>query len=143
MPVIPVVVVLIMIRNRIVYFFISCFQGDYMRNRRIILAAVGLILLALAVAPAQALFTDGFMDGEELINFVLFSPKPAYQKTAQDYIQDGNDWKERCEAYSQSYDERLRAYVRQEALAQNRPAADINAGMKEFRIRLPSSVPML
>ncbi|MDO9549904.1 MAG: hypothetical protein Q7J03_02925, partial [Methanoregula sp.] len=104
-----------------------------MRNKRIILAVVGLIFLALAVAPVHALFIDGYVDGEDFINFVLFSPKPAYQKTAEDYIQGGNDWKEKCEAYSQSYDERLRAYVRQESLAQNRPAADINAGMKELQ----------
>jgi len=99
-----------------------------MRNRRIIFAVVGLIFLAWAVAPVQA----QFMDGEEITDFILFSPKPAYQKTAQDYIQEGNDWKEKCESNSRIFDERMHAYVRA-YLSRDKDAAAVNAAMKDIQ----------
>lgn len=96
-----------------------------MRNGAILSAAVLLVLLALVV-PVQASF-------EDILLYELAShAKPQWQYTAGDYVKTGNVYKERCEKASNLYNEQLRAYVKQEALAQN-PSADTTSVLNNLK----------
>lgn len=64
--------------------------------------------------PAVAFFDPGM-----IFSMYLFDSKPGYQKTSQDYLDDGNFWKEKCTSMTALYNERLRAYVLDAAVAQN------------------------
>ncbi|PKL65173.1 MAG: hypothetical protein CVV32_04045 [Methanomicrobiales archaeon HGW-Methanomicrobiales-3] len=105
-----------------------------MRIDLLIPALSALILIVLAVVPVHAERAEDLAREASLDFFGidLTDPKPAYQWTAQDYLDAGNAHKEKCEYYSNLYDEQLRAYVRQEALAQN-PAADTAALMNNLK----------
>ena len=76
-----------------------------------------LFLLLLLAAPVQASFED------MLLEYLANRAKPQWQYTAGDYVRDGNFYKAQCEKASSLYDDRLRAYVKEEALRQN-PGAD-------------------
>ena len=62
-----------------------------------------------------------FFDPAMVISTYLLAQKPGYQKTSQDYLDDGNFWKGKCMSNTALYNERLRAYVRDAADAQNAP----------------------
>jgi len=79
------------------------------------------ILFCWIAQPAVAFFDPGMV-----FSIALFSSKPGYQKTAQDFQNDGNFWKEKCTSMTALYNERLRAYVRNAADAQNVPV-DMNS----------------
>lgn len=64
--------------------------------------------------PAVAFFDPGMV-----FSIALFDSKPGYQKSSQDFHNDGNFWKEKCTSMTALYNERLRAYVRDAADAQN------------------------
>jgi hypothetical protein len=63
-----------------------------MRNGIRILVLCGLLFVS-GVPPALGFFGSGAMPDN-----ILFAAKPGYQKTAQDYLDEGNMFKEQCEA---------------------------------------------
>ncbi|HII99356.1 MAG TPA: hypothetical protein HA272_08950 [Methanoregula sp.] len=63
-----------------------------MRDCTRVLLLCGLLLVS-GVSPALGFFGSGAMPDNN-----LFAAKPGYQKTAQDYLDEGNYWKEQCEA---------------------------------------------
>ncbi len=97
-----------------------------MREGAVLRAVTLFLLLVMVVAPVQASFED------MLLEYIANRAKPQWQYTAGDYVRDGNLYKARCEKASSLYDEQLRAYVRQEALAQN-PAADMSAVLDKLQ----------
>jgi hypothetical protein len=74
------------------------------------------ILLSGIVQPAGA-----FIDPGLAFSIAFFSGKPGYQKTAQDYVHDGDFWKDKCVSMTDLYNERLRSYVQDAADKTNTP----------------------
>jgi hypothetical protein len=81
-----------------------------MRWGRFIQVLCACILFCMAAQPVAAL-----IDPSVMFHAGLLYDRPAYMCTAQDWAKKGDFWKERCELFSGKYDERMRAYVQQEA----------------------------
>lgn len=86
-----------------------------MKNSLFISAVAGLLLLSLAVPAAQALW----MNPADILYAAMTMQRPGYQDTAQDYMRRGDFYKSACEKSTNLYNERLRAYVWEEAALQN------------------------
>lgn len=74
------------------------------------------ILFCWITPPAVAFFDPGMV-----LSIYLSGSKPGYQKSSQDFHNDGNFWKEKCTSMTALYNERLRAHVQKAADAQNAP----------------------
>jgi hypothetical protein len=90
-----------------------------MENNLLLPVLVGLILLVAVIVPVHADDAEEYVNAEnfardgsvDFLGVQIFDSKPSYQKSAQDYMDEGNYWKGRCEHFSRLYDQRLLAYV--------------------------------
>lgn len=62
-------------------------------SRQIHLLVLCGLLLTSVISMAQ-----GYSGSEDIPGFIIFSAKPGYQMTAQDYLDEGNLWKVQCAA---------------------------------------------
>ncbi len=74
---------------------------------------LGLLLLLCAIPPVHAdSLTDFAQDASrDFLGFDITDAKPAYQRTTQDWLNEANAEKARCEYKSAQYNERILAYV--------------------------------
>jgi hypothetical protein len=86
-----------------------------MKNSLFIPVVAGLLLLSLAAPAAQALW----MNPADILYAAITMQRPGYQDTAQDYLKRADFYKGACEKSTSLYNERMRAYVREEAALQN------------------------
>lgn len=88
-----------------------------MRNGLLIPFLVTLILLPLMVIPVQADAADDWIEGVKWTASLavrhIEQGRPLVFNSAQDYIDEGNYWKGRCQEDSRLYNERLNAFVRE------------------------------
>lgn len=71
------------------------------------------LVLVLLVPPIQADSVSDLVQSASMdfLGMDITDSKPAYQKTAQDWMNEGNSRKARCEYKSAQYDERVSLYV--------------------------------
>jgi hypothetical protein len=88
-----------------------------MRNRLLLPFLLGLILLTLVAAPVQAESAEELARQASLdfLGTDLTDPKPAYQKTAQDYVRMGNYYRDGCQKLNTRFKERIFSWAKTRA----------------------------